>query len=104
MNDATSHLTDEICSICLESVTIASDCGLRCKHAHHKKCILQLTGRALCPVCRGPLAGGQLTAAELNQLESNDQLPERNSDQLSSLLLSTLTEIILTIAVDTIRH
>ena len=92
-----SHLTDDSCSICLELVTPASDCGLLCKHVHHKKCILKIQGQPLCPICRGPLTGSRLTEEQLSDMENYEQLPESNYNHISGLpglLFSTMSELI----------
>jgi len=82
------------CAICLEIVINNDDCGLVCGHAHHKQCLLQMKVNELCPVCRAPIKGKNLTNNDMKRLhkqvdkEKQERIAE--TDRIVAVAISQL--------------
>ncbi|MEM1009305.1 MAG: RING finger domain-containing protein, partial [Myxococcota bacterium] len=49
--------SQEVCSICLSTLSLGKTCQVRCGHTFHQHCLLQILeqNNHKCPLCRAPL-------------------------------------------------
>lgn len=85
---------DMTCSVCFDTLELAEDTGLRCRHALHLDCAKQLHG-ARCPTCRMEItaANSKLTAKQVATIAAREVADKEERDDEAARQLEEEDEV-----------